>query len=318
MRPLTRRRFIAITAAIAGCSLTRSGARASAVLEAVTWRGQALGAQASLLIHHNDRAAAEALVRNVVTEVERLEQIFSLYRPDSALSQLNRVGALAAPPSDLVALLDASREVWGLSEGAFDPTVQPLWTLRAEHFSRPGADPAGPPAARLREALALVGFDKLAFNQDRIAFGTPGMALTLNGIAQGYITDRVVDVLRRGGIEQSMVDMGEIHALGTRPDGAPWRVGIEGAETGMAATLEIEDRAVATSSADGFRFGSEGRFSHLIDPHSGGSPRLYRSVSVIAPDATSADAFSTAFSLLQPLAIRTIAERRNLQVRTSS
>lgn len=318
MRPLTRRRFIAITAAIAGCSLTRSGARASAVLEAVTWRGQALGAQASLLIHHNDRAAAEALVRNVVTEVERLEQIFSLYRPDSALSQLNRVGALAAPPSDLVALLDASREVWGLSEGAFDPTVQPLWTLLAEHFSRPGADQAGPPAARLREALALVGFDKLAFNQDRIAFGTPGMALTLNGIAQGYITDRVVDVLRRGGIEKSMVDMGEIHALGTRPDGAPWRVGIEGAETGMAATLEIEDRAVATSSADGFRFGSEGRFSHLIDPHSGGSPRLYRSVSVIAPDATSADAFSTAFSLLQPLAIRTIAERRNLQVRTSS
>lgn len=226
--PLSRRRFIAISAAAVGCSLMISGARASAASEVVTWRGQALGAQALLVIHHHDRAAAERLVREVVAEVERLEQIFSLYRPDSALSQLNRVGALAAPPPDLVTLLEASREVWELSEGAFDPTVQPLWRLLAEHFSRPSADPAGPPAARLQYALALVGFDKLVFSQDRIAFARRGMALTLNGIAQGYITDRAVEVLRQGGIGKSMVDMGEIRALGTRPDGSPWRVGIEG------------------------------------------------------------------------------------------
>lgn len=319
-RPLSRRRFIAISAAAAGCAVTPSGAKASAAPDAVTWRGQALGAQASLVIHHHDRGVAERLVRDVVAEVERLEQVFSLYRADSSLSQLNRAGALAAPPRDLITLLDASREVWKLSEGAFDPTVQPLWRLLAEHFSRAHADPGGPSSAKLQEALALVGFEGVAFNQDRIAFARRGMALTLNGIAQGYITDRAVDVLRRGGIEKSMVDMGEIAALGTRPDGAPWRVAIQGAgrNAGVAATLEIEDRAVATSSADGFRFGAAGRFSHLIDPRSGGSPRLYRSVSVIAPDATSADAFSTAFSLLQPLAIRTIAERRNLQVRISS
>lgn len=316
-RPLSRRRFIAISAAAAGCSLSLSGVRASAAPETVTWRGQALGAPASLVIHHHDRAAAEALVREVVAEVERLEQIFSLYRPDSALSQFNRIGALAAPPPDLIALLDVSREVWELSEGAFDPTVQPLWTLLAEHFSRPGADPAGPPTARLQGALALVGFDKLVFNQDRIAFHRRGMALTLNGIAQGYITDRAVDVLRRGGIVKSMVDMGEIRALGTRPDGSPWRVGIEGTEE-IAATLEIEDRAVATSSVDGFRFDDAGRFSHLIDPRSGTSPRLYRRVTVIAPDATSADAFSTAFNLVQPDAIKKIAARLNLQVHTSS
>lgn len=318
MRPLSRRRFIAISAAAAGCSLTIAGARASADLGAVTWRGQALGAQASLIIYHHDRTAAGRLVREVVAEVERLEQVFSLYRADSALSQLNRDVALATPPPDLVALLDASREVWELSEGTFDPTVQPLWRLLAEHFSRPGADPAGPAPVQLQEALALVGFHKLTFNRDRIAFARRGMALTLNGIAQGYITDRAVDVLRRGGIEKSMVDMGEIRALGARPDGAPWRVGIEGAagSAGITATLEIEDRAVATSSADGFRFDAAGRFTHLFDPRSGVSPRLYRSVTVIARDATSADAFSTACSLLQADAIERIAARRDLEVRT--
>ena len=320
MRPLSRRRFIAISAAAAGCSLTIAGARASADLGAVTWRGQALGAQASLIIHHHDRAAAGRLVREVVAEVERLEQVFSLYRADSSLSQLNRAGALAAPPRDLIALLDASREVWKLSEGAFDPTVQPLWRLLAEHFSRAEAAPGGPSPATLREALALVGFEGVAFNPDRITFARRGMALTLNGIAQGYITDRAVEVLRRGGMEKSMVDMGEIAALGTRPDGTPWRVGIEEASgsAGIAATLEIVDRAVATSSAGGFRFDDAGRFTHLFDPRTGVSPRLYRSVTVIAPDATSADAFSTACSLLQPDAIKRIAARRNLDVHTAS
>lgn len=315
LRPLDRRRFIAISAAAAGCALVP--VRAGADPEPVTWRGQALGAEASLTIHHRDRAAAERLVREVVAEVARLEEIFSLYRADSALSELNRLGALAAPPADLVALLAASREAWELSGGAFDPTVQPVWTLLAEHFSRPGAEPAGPSREKLGDALALVGFDKLAFSRDRIAFGRSGMALTLNGIAQGYITDRAVDLLRRGGIEKSLVNMGEIRGLGTRHDGSPWRVGIEGhaADAAVAAMLEIEDEAVSTSSADGFLFDAGGRFSHILDPRSGAAPRLYRAVTVIAPDATSADALSTAFSLMRPDAVeRAVAARGGLRV----
>lgn len=311
-RPLSRRRFIAISAAAIGCSLLPFDAVAGARSEAVTWRGRALGAAASLVIHHHDRATAERLVHEVVAEVERLEQVFSLYRADSALSELNRNGALATPPPDLVTLLAASRDAWERSGGAFEPTVQPLWALLAEHFSDPDADPAGPPPQRLEDALALVGLDRVAFNDDRIAFRRAGMALTLNGIAQGYITDRAVDLLRRGGIASSMVDMGEIRALGTRPDGTPWRVGIDG-RAGRAA-LEMEDAAVATSSADGFRFDAAGRFGHLLDPRGGTTPRLYRSVTVIAPDAASADALSTAFSLLPPAAIeRAVAARGDVR-----
>lgn len=316
--PLNRRRFIAITASAAGLGLLPFGGQSVAEAHAVTWHGQALGAPATLTIHHHDRTAADRLVERVVVEVARLERIFSLYRADSALVELNRVGALATPPTDLVALLQASHAFWESSDGAFDPTVQPLWVLFGDHFSAPDANPAGPSKRRVREALDLVGFDGVRFSRDRVAFARPGMALTLNGIAQGYITDRIVELLRNGGVTKSLVDMGEIRALGSRVDGQPWKVGVESApgEAGPLTILDIADKAVATSSADGFHFDQAGLFNHLLDPRSGRSATLYRSVAVVAPDAMSADAFSTAFSLLEPHVVqRIVAVHSGLRVR---
>ena len=316
---LSRRRFISITASVAGFGLFPTAIEAKEGLQTVNWDGQALGASASIVIHHHDRAAAGLLVEQAVVEVARLERIFSLYQHDSALSELNRIGALAAPPPELVALLDSSRAIWDLSGGAFDPTVQPLWTLLASHFGNAGRDPDGPSEARLHDALSLVGFENVLFSEDRIAFTRRGMALTLNGIAQGFITDRVVELLRQGGVTRSLVDMGEVRALGKRADGLPWRVGVENARGGgdPLAILDIEkDRAVATSSAEGFRFDDTSRFNHLIDPRSGRCAHLYRSVAVVAPSATTADAFSTAFSLLQPDAVeRIVAGQPGLQAR---
>lgn len=308
---LDRRRFISIAASAAGMALLPTGARARD-MQTVTWEGRALGAAARMTLHHPDRRAAEELIRQAVAETERLERIFSLYRPDSALSELNRIGALAMPPAELVAVLETSRDVWSLTGGAFDPTVQPLWTLLADHFGGAEPNPSGPPRGRLGETLQRVGLDKVAFNSSRIAFARPGMALTLNGIAQGFITDRIVDLLRRGGVTKTLVDMGEIRTIGSRPDGSPWTVGIEDPhhEDGLATVLEVEDRAVATSSGEGFRFDAAGRFNHLIDPRSGLGARRYRSVAVVAPDATAADALSTAFSQLEPDEVRRIVERR--------
>lgn len=139
------------------------------------------------------------------------------------------------------------------------------------------------------------------------------MALTLNGIAQGYITDRIVDLLRSGGIASCMVDMGEIRALGARPDATPWRVGV--ADPVAAAPLspsvvEVIDKAVATSSPDGFRFDAAGRFNHLLDPRTGLPAACWRNVTVVAPEAATADALSTAFSLMNEGAIARASARR--------
>ena len=306
--PLNRRRFIGISAASAGLALLPFGRAAMAEAHPVTWNGQALGAQATLVVHHHDRSAAERLVERAVAEVARLERIFSLYRADSALVELNRVGALAAPPADLVELLETSQQVWAATDGAFDPTVQPLWMLYARHFSAAGADPAGPSHEQHREVLVRVGFDKVKFSRDRVSLSRPGMALTFNGIAQGYITDRVVDLLRDGGIASSLVDMGEIRTLGVKPDKAPWTVAVDGTPMGddLSATLEVVDKAVATSSIEGFHFDAAGRFNHLLDPRSGATAGQWKSMTVIAPDAAAADALSTAFNLMDADAITAV------------
>ena len=300
---ITRRRAIAIFAAAAGLPLIRP---ARAETHAVTWTGQALGAPATLILHHEDRDKAQLLIDRIVTEVSRLEEVFSLYRSTSAISELNRVGGLAAPPADLVALLETCRHHWHESGGAFDPTIQPLWALYRDHFSALGADPDGPPAETIARAVGRVGFDAVRFNRDRIVFTRPGMALTLNGIAQGYVTDRVVSILRDAGITSSMVDMGEGRAIGGQADGTPWRVGLADLQDAERpdSVLDLIDRAVATSSPAGFHFDAARRFGHILDPRNGGASAAYRRLSVVAPDATTADALSTVFSLTDPESIR--------------
>lgn len=296
---ISRRRFLAITAA-AGLALAPELGRAADPSAAITWRGILMGAEASLRLHHYDAEAARRLITACVTEVRRLEQIFSLYREDSAVSQLNRDGLLVAPPNDLVDLLQVAQECHARTGGAFDPTVQALWTMYRSHFSTPGADPAGPPPAAVRQAVAKVGLDDVLFDRNRITFRRKGMQLTFNGIAQGYATDRVVDILRAGGIQTCLVDMGEPRAVGTEASGRPWRIGVvdPARSDRIGATFDVVDRAVATSGGYGFQFDEAGRFNHLLDPRTGRSPDLHQSVTVILASATQADALSTAFSLL--------------------
>jgi thiamine biosynthesis lipoprotein ApbE len=186
------------------------------------------------------------------------------------------------------------------------------------HFSRKAHDPGGPSTAELQDAIERVGFRHVAFNGNRIVLGRRGMGLTLNGIAQGYATDRVVEIVRSGGIARCLVDMGESRALGDHVDGRPWRIEIADPDDPgrTSATLDVVDKAVATSGPYGFRFDSEGSFNHLLDPRRGGSAHLYKSVTVIASTATAADGLSTAFSFLpQPEIERALAALREGQVR---
>ncbi|KAA5612639.1 FAD:protein FMN transferase [Rhodovastum atsumiense] len=279
------------------------------------WRGSALGANAELQLHHPDPAEARRLIRDSLDEVARLERQLSLYQPDSALLRLNRDGALAAPPFDLLRLLAEAARFHALTDGAFDVTVQPLWDLYAGHFARAGADPAGPPAEAVAAALDRVGQHRIHLDADQITL-RPGTAITLNGIAQGYVTDRVVERLRANGITQALVDMGEARALGGHPMGDAWQVGLEdpAAPGQIAETIPLRNRAVATSGGYGTRFDAAGRFNHIFDPADGRSSWRYAAISVIAPDATTADALSTAFSLLPPERVAELARQAGVTV----
>lgn len=310
---ISRRKFIVLSAAAGGAGLVPLGSsQAATEAPLIEWTGVVLGALSTLRLHHPDREAGKRIVQRAVAEAHRLEGIFSLYRTDTALSELNRRGVLAAPPAELVELLSLCDHLWRDTEGTFDPTVQPLWRCYADHFSAAGADPRGPAPEELAAALDLVGWQNVQASRDRIVFARRGMGLTLNGIAQGYITDRVVHLLREEGIESSLVDMGEISALGRRPDGQPWRAAIEAPAVHgePQRSLDLVDKAVATSAADGFRFTPDARCNHLFNPATGGCAAPSRAMTVVAADAATADALSTAGALMDDTALATLAARR--------
>lgn len=312
-RAISRRRFIRISAAAAGLAVMPFNRPAEANSGLATWHGTMLGATATMKIHHRDPQEAERLIATACAEARRLELLFSLYK-DSALVELNRTGILVDPAAELVDLLAISQRYAELTGGMFDPTVQPLWRLYLDHFARPDADPNGPPPAAVQAALANVGYDRVEISRDRIAMPR-GTAITLNGIAQGYVTDKIVDLLRSRGIVHSLIDMGETRAIGSRPDGRPWEVGIADPEiVGRTETvLPIVDRAVATSGAYGFRFDPRGRFNHLFNPQNGDCADRYRSVTTVSDNATAADALSTAFSLMTKPQIRSLLPQAGIE-----
>jgi thiamine biosynthesis lipoprotein len=203
----------------------------------------------------------------------------------------------------------------------FDPTVQPLWQCYAEHFATEGASADGPAPGKLEEALRLVGWQNVRFGRDRVVFERRGMALTLNGVAQGYITDRVVDLLREAGVDSCLVDMGEIRTLGVHPDGRPWHVALRGpaAEAPPHGTIDLVNKAIATSGADGFKFDEAGRCNHLFNPATGLCADPERSITVVTTSAAAADALSTAFSLMDQGALRrALARTHETQVYLTS
>ncbi|WP_299623244.1 FAD:protein FMN transferase, partial [Pelagibius sp.] len=214
---LTRRRFLTVSAAAMALPYG-----ASAKPPVARWRGIALGANASMTLVGLEDTAAREVFTAVEAEIFRLENIFSLHRTDSALSRLNESGKLAAPPPEFLELIALSGVLHRATSGAFDPTVQPLWQLHA----RRAAEGLRPRRDEIAEAQRRSGWRYLRYDSRSLSFDRPGMALTFNGIAQGYIADRVATLLRARGLTDVLIDMGEIAALGRRPDGTAWRAGI--------------------------------------------------------------------------------------------
>ena len=304
---LSRRRFMTIAASVgAGTLLPLTRGRAAAG-SLVIWRGMTMGAMASIMLVHPDRKAGERLLDRCVAEITRLEDILSLYRSNSALSRFNRDGMLDDPPPELTEVLSAAVDLARNSDGAFDPTVQPLYELYARHFSDPDADPDGPSPECLAGVMKHVDYRAIAIADDAIRLRRDGMAVTLNGIAQGYITDKIAMLLQADGLENMLIDLGEMRAVGRHPDGRPWRAGVADPANmqDVLFTLELPDRdpglpALATSGGYGTPFDTQGRHHHLLDPGTGQSVSHYASVSVVAPNALIADGLSTALYVVPP------------------
>jgi len=257
---LTRRRVIQLTAA-AGLSAALPAHAANRV----TWHGEALGAEAEIVIIGPKARAQEALSA-VQSDIARITDEFNLYDPESALGRLNDLKRLDHPSVMFQDLCRAVDHVHDVTGGLFDPTVQRLWN-RSEL-----SDEAGwKQLSRSPEAIEL----------------KPGLALTFNGIAQGFATDLVAERLAEFGFGETLVNIGE-----TRATGGPWRLGLSDPEAGYLGTRTLRSGAIATSSPGALTLSSG--ISHIINPRAPDEPALWSTVSIEAKTATLADGFSTA------------------------
>jgi thiamine biosynthesis lipoprotein len=289
---LSRRRFISISAAALAMPASAS-AIASPVQEYI-WQGTALGAKASIRLAGPDGRALQRHAESLQGEISRLEDVFSLYRHESSVSRLNRDGRLMAPPPEMLELMSLISTVHKHSSGAFDPTVQSLWRVHAD-ARKAGRDTTG---AEIEKGRQLTGWRNVRYSEAMIEFRRPGIQLTFNGIAQGYVADRVAEFLRREGFTDVLIDLGEIRALGSRATGEPWRIGIADPDGKITRNIGLSDRALATSSPAGGRPTEVFHKDHIIDPRTGVPGRAWHLVSVSGERAVVADALSTAICLL--------------------
>ena len=293
----SRRRFLAISAAALLPGTARAGAPVT------RWQGVALGAPARMSLVGLEASAAAPLFAALEHEIARLEGLFSLYRPGSALRRLNHNGRLDSPPAELLELLSLAGDIHHATGGAFDPTIQPLWLLHAAAAGR------RPDRRQVAETRWRCGWQHLDFSPEAVVFTRPGMAVTLNGIAQGYIADRMADLLRRRGLTDVLIDMGEIAALGRRPGATPWRAAIALPDGEIVSRIELSDRALATSAPLGTLLDRAGQVGHILDPRDGRPGGRWQVASVSARQAALADGLSTAFCLLPRRAIATALAR---------
>jgi len=247
---------------------------------------------------HPDASAAGAMVDEAFTEMARLEAILSRHRPDTPLSQLNASGRIDRAPSELLHVMTQALDYARMSGGAFDPTVAPLLKLYASRAER---GEGLPDAATVANALPLVGYEGVHIKGAGLAFDRPGMSVTLDGIAKGYVVDRAVATLVAAGADRVLVDAGGDMASGGQGSiDEPWTVAVQDPrdERGAVGLVRLAGECIATSG-DYLQWFTEDRSAHhIIDPRTGRSPTHTAAVSVVAESAMAADALSTAVMVL--------------------
>lgn len=296
---INRRRAITILAGAAALPAFGVLANTTNIANVAQWRGIALGAQGHIVLDHPDGAV---LIKRAVDEIRRLEKIFSLYQENSQLSHLNANGFLNNPALELVELLSICSGLHARTKGAFDPTIQGLWALYAQEHSKNKT----PSASQIANAMGITGWHHLDFSSRKISFDKKGVMLTLNGIAQGYIADKVTAIFKEQGVENVLVNTGEISALGGSKSNDFWPVKL-GDSNGKK--LQLRNESVATSAPLGTTFDTTQTTSHILDPRTGAPNAKWDQVSVISKTAAIADGLSTAFCLMNRAEIEKAAHK---------
>ncbi len=281
-----------------------------------------MGTRVSINVYVGDpaqSAAAAQAMREAFAEIARIEAIASEWQADSDLSRLNAAagGDAVEVPPELFEILERAAEISARSEGKFDISfhaVGELWKFG------PGAKPPSPEDVAARLPLVNWRAVELDAAHRRVRLRTPGMKLGLGAIAKGYAVDAASRILRDAGHANHVVEGGgDTFASGSK-DGQPWRVGVQDPNAaGALGFVSLENMAVVTSGNYMRFFEWEGRrYTHIIDPTTGfpiPEGQSPKSVTCVAPDATAADAWCTALTVMgREAALRMVETQPQLEL----
>ena len=249
----------------------------------------------TLSVYAQSPAAGEALLEEAAGEIRRLEGLLSVTDPGSEIYQVNHGGAvsLSEPVREL---LEKALELCRETGGALDVTVYPA--VRAWGFTT--GEYRVPEEAELSALVENVGYGRVSLDGDRLVL-PEGVELDLGSVGKGWTGDRLTALFREAGVSSAIMELGgNVQALGTKPDGAPWRVAVQAPGGGYAGVLEIADKAVVTSGGYQRYFEQDGEtYIHIIDPATGRPARTgLASVTIVADSGLQGDGLSTALFVM--------------------
>lgn len=251
----------------------------------------------TLTYHGQDRESGREAIEEGVAAVYELEDLLSATAPDSEISALNEAGQAHLSP-DTAQLLSAALELCALTGGALDITAYPAveaWGFTTGEYRVPNQ-------AELEELGDHIDYTRVSLDQESASL-PDGMKLDLGAVAKGYTADRLAKLAQERDITSALLDLGQstILALGAKPDGSPWRIGIQDPQgEGYLGVLELEGQAMGTSGGYQRYFERDGvRYWHIIDPATAAPARSgLLSVTVVSPSGLACDGLSTALFVM--------------------
>ncbi|MFH6971153.1 FAD:protein FMN transferase [Flavobacterium petrolei] len=249
-----------------------------------------------------DTIKANEYIDLAIVEVKRIENLISDWIPTTQISEINRNAGIKPVKVDteVFELVERAIKISQITNGAFDisyASMDKIWKFD-------GSMKVMPTEEAIKKSVAKIGYKNIILNpkEHTIFLKLEGMKLGLGGIGQGYIADKVKDLLFSKGCVSGIINVsGDINAWGKQPDGKPWTVGIVNPlnKNKIFATFPIEDSAVETSgSYEKYVIFNGIRYSHIIDPRTGYPAKGVVSVSVFAKQTEIADALATGIFVL--------------------
>jgi thiamine biosynthesis lipoprotein len=305
-------KFSVLLIAIAAVACTSGASSRTRLVERT---GASMGSELRLTAWTADEPAALAAFDAVFKEFERLDALMSVWRPGSDVLRINAAAGESAVPvgTDVRDALKVARQVSEWTGGKFDVTFSALSDVWK--FDYQNQDNSVPSLDAIRARLPLIDYRQIEID-DRagtVFLKRKGMRVHLGGIGKGYAVERAMNILRRAGLRDFMIQSGGDLYVGGSKDGRPWKLGIadpRAADGRSFATIELTDSTFSTSGDYARFFIKDGvRYHHIIDPFTGQPARLCRSVTIVADSPLLADGLSTGVFLLGPEAGMALIER---------